>query len=295
MSDLPSPEETRTQGGGQERWELLRTINDFTSKPLIVLSLIWLVLLILDFTRGLSPLLQYVSNIIWGLFILDFLLQFTIAPSKGLYLRRSWLTAISLLLPALRVFRIFRALRILRAARATRSISMVRLITSLNRGMKALSTTFARRGFGYAVTLTLIVILAGAAGMLQFESPASLRQSGQAEVVQSGGGLHSYAEAIWWTAMLLTTIGSEYSPVTAEGRLLTWLLSLYGLAVFGYITATIASHFIAADAGGERAASSDAAALRAEMAALRSQLATLTARLESQTILGGNQSGPSEE
>jgi voltage-gated potassium channel len=295
VSDLPSPEETQAQSGGQERWELLRTINDVTSKPLIVLSLIWLVLLILDFTRGLSPLLQYVSNIIWGLFILDFLLQFTIAPSKGLYLRRSWLTAISLMIPALRIFRIFRALRILRAARATRSISMVRLITSLNRGMKALSTTFARRGFGYAVTLTLIVILAGAAGMLQFESPASLRQSGQAEVAGAGGGLQNYAEAIWWTAMLLTTIGSEYSPVTAEGRLLTWLLSLYGLAVFGYITASIASHFITADAGTERPTPGDAATLRDEVVALRSQLAALMTQLDSQSTTGTGQPGQREE
>jgi voltage-gated potassium channel len=294
VSDLPSPDETQEQHG-EERWELLRTINDVTSRPMTALSLIWLVLLILDFTRGLSPLLLNISNIIWGLFILDFLLQFTIAPNKGLYLRRSWLTAISLMLPALRIFRIFRALRILRAARATRSISMVRLITSLNRGMRALSRTFTRRGFGYAVALTLIVVLAGAAGMLQFESPSSLRQAGETEVVQTGGGLDSYAESIWWTSMLLTTIGSEYWPVTAEGRLLAWLLSLYGLAVFGYITATIASHFIAADVSEERAASGDTAALRDEVVALRLQLAALMTKLDSPSVTRGDQSGQREE
>ncbi|CAN5292774.1 potassium channel family protein [soil metagenome] len=301
MTHLPSPEEHQQRGENHERWELLRTINDFTDRPMIVLSMFWLVLLIIDFTTGLSPLLSLLTNVIWAVFILDFLLEFIIAPQKGPYLRRSWLTAVSLMIPALRIFRLFQALRVLRAARAARSISMVRLITSLNRGMRALGRTFGKRGFGYAVALTLIVILAGAAGMLVFESPASLRQAGEEEVAQGRGGLHSYSEAIWWTAMLMTTIGSEYWPVTAEGRILTWLLSLYGLAIFGYITATIASHFIAQDTGNDDAHAgwqdntSDTVALRDEIVVLRAQLTALMTQLDSQPITGGGQSGQCEE
>lgn len=33
--------------------------------------------------------------------------------------------------------------------------------------------------------------------------------------------------------MLLTTMGSEYWPQTAEGRILCLLLSVYAFAVFG--------------------------------------------------------------
>ena len=47
--------------------------------------------------------------------------------------------------------------------------------------------------------------------------------------------------------MLLTTIGSEYWPQTPEGRLLTFLLSLYSLGILGYITATLASFFVEKD------------------------------------------------
>ena len=38
--------------------------------------------------------------------------------------------------------------------------------------------------------------------------------------------------------MLVSTMGSDFWPLTPEGRVLALLLSVYGLAVFGYITAS---------------------------------------------------------
>jgi voltage-gated potassium channel len=269
-----------------ERWSLLQQIDAATDKPLIALSFVWLGLLILDFTRGLSPLLQTISYIIWGLFILDFGIGFLIAPSKTGYLRRNWLTVISLLLPALRVLRVFRALRVLRAARAVRGVSLLRLLTSLNRGMRAIGATLGRRGIGYVIAITVIVTFAGAAGMYAFESPAALCQNesatNQAACIQSytgqGVGLDSYGESVWWTGMTMTTMGADYFPQSPEGRLLGWLLAVYAFAIFGYITATIASFFVGQDTGQNAAtpiANDEVSALRAEIAALREQLAAL--------------------
>ena len=62
------------------------------------------------------------------------------------------------------------------------------------------------------------------------------------------GGLNDYGKALWWTSMILTTMGSEYWPRTLEGRLLCIILALYAFAVFGYVTATIATYFIGQDA-----------------------------------------------
>ena len=39
------------------------------------------------------------------------------------------------------------------------------------------------------------------------------------------GGLRNYPEALWLTAMLLTSLGSEYWPCTGEGRALCFLLA----------------------------------------------------------------------
>ena len=265
MADSPDPHD-RLQ---HERWTLLNQINTFTETPLVMLSFVWLGLLVIDFTQGLSPFLQTLSTVIWGIFVADFIIEIVIAPHKGLYLRRHWLTAVSLLLPALRVFRLVRVVRVLRAARATRSLGLVRLVTSLNRGMGALSRLMGRRGVGYVLILTTLVTFAGAAGMYFFEQPT----------VPGERGLDSYGEAVWWTAMIMTTMGSEYWPHSGEGRILGWLLSLYAFAIFGYITATIASYFV----GQERAAPSvptpDAhliAALRYDIALLQVQLQALT-------------------
>jgi voltage-gated potassium channel len=254
----------------RERFELLRELEDRLETPMLVLGLAWLVLLVVELVRGLTPMLEILGTAIWVVFILDFLLKFTLAPRKLAYVRRNWLTAISLLLPALRVFRITRAVAALRAARATRGLRLVKVVGSMNRGMRALGAAMNRRGFTYVLALTFIVTLAGAAGMYAFENRNP-----------DGRGLHDYGTALWWTAMIMTTMGSEYWPQTAEGRVLCFLLSLYAFAVFGYVTATLASFFIGRDAENDQAELAGARAvesLRAEIRLLREEVATLNSR-----------------
>lgn len=236
---------------------------------MLVLGFVWLILLVVELVRGISPPLEVLGTVIWVVFILDFALRFTLAPQKLPYLRQNWLAAISLALPALRVFRIFRVLRVLRAARAARGLRLVRLIGSVNRGMRALGRSMGRRGFGYAALLTLLVVLVGAAGMYAFERGAA------------GAGLTSYWDALWWTAMMMTTIGSEFWPRTAEGRMLALLISLYAVAVFGYLTAAIATFFIGRDAEseqGEMAGAAEVRRLTTEIEMLRAEVRALSER-----------------
>ncbi len=245
----------------QERYELLHQIEEWLETPMLVLGFVWLVLLLIELTRGLSPILETASYLIWFLFIIDFALRFTLAPNKQAYLKGNWLTVISLMLPALRTLRAVRALRLLRAARATRGLRLVKVIGSLNRGMRTLGAVMGRRGFRYVATLTIVVTVVGAAGMYAFESGT--------------GGLPNYGTALWWTAMLMTTLGSEYWPQSPEGRTLTFLLALYAFAVFGYVTAAIATYFVGRDAEsdeGELASAESIKALQVELAALRAQL-----------------------
>ena len=263
----------------EERWELLRQLDALLETPMVVLSFAWLVLTVVDLTSGLNRTLEVVSYAIWGLFGLHFLLGVVIAPSRTAYLHRNWLTALALVLPAFRMLRVFRAFRLLRAARAVRSITLVRPITSLNRGMRAVGTAIGRRGVGYVAALTLIATFVGAAGMAQFESPAALREAGHAGAADAGAGLGSYTETLWWTTMVMTTMGSEYWPRTLEGRILGWLLALYAFAVFGYLTATIASFFIGRDAT-RASPDTDMAGLQADVAALRAQVTRLADLLE---------------
>ncbi|MBC8120725.1 MAG: ion transporter [Gemmatimonadaceae bacterium] len=281
MTPVKSSENPQNPGHTrQERWELLHEINVLTDKPLLVLSFIWMGLVAIDLTTGLSRGLEVANYAIWALFVLDFVIEFMIAPHKGEYLRSNWLTAISLVLPALRILRLLRAFRVLQLVRAGRSVSLLRLVGSLNRGMGALGQTLGRRGAGYVSSLTALVTFVGAAGMAQFESVQALQEAGYTGQT----GLGNYGEALWWTAMIMTTMGSEYWPRTVEGRVLGWLLSLYAFAVFGYLTATIASYFVKVDIEQPPSEPMDArtdqiALLHAEIAVLHTQMTSLVAAL----------------
>ena len=93
------------------------------------------------------------------------------------------------------------------------------------------------------------------------------------------GGLVSYGEALWWTAMVMTTMGSQYWPQTLEGRMLCLFLSLYAFAVFGYVTAALATFFVGRDAeshDAELAGASQLAAIREELRGLREEVRALS-------------------
>jgi voltage-gated potassium channel len=238
-----------------ERWRTLKHLDEWLQTPMLLLSLAWLALIVVDLTVGTSPLLDVFTTIIWIVFIAEFIVRWLIAPKKRAFLKRNWLTLIALIVPALRLFR---ALAIFRAAR---SLRLLRIVSSANRSMRALQSTLRRRQFGYVTLMTMLVIALGSAGMLSFEPAGEIQ-----------GGFSSYWDALWWTGMLLTTIGSQFWPVTTEGRVLAFLLSLYGLAVLGYLTATFASFFIGRDAeedAGPVAGAAELQALKAEVAALR--------------------------
>jgi voltage-gated potassium channel len=251
--------------GARARWRVLAQLEQWLERPMIVLAFVWLALLVVELTRGLDPLSAAVGLVIWGVFVADFLLRLALAPNRLGYLAGNWLTALSLGVPALRVVRVARLLPVVRLTRVARGARLVRVVSSVNRGMRALGTALGRRGFGYAALLTLVVTAAGAAGMLAFE----------------GAALGGYADALWWTAMLITTMGTDYWPRTAEGRVLCFLLACYAFAVFGYVTATLASFFVGRDAEDLRRASpreAELAALRADVAALRAELRAARAR-----------------
>ena len=246
------------------RWKLLRDLDEWLNWPMAFLSLAWIGVVIWELVSGTTDLLATIGTAIWIIFIGEFGVRFSLAPDKLTFIRSSWLTLIALAVPALRLFR---ALRVLRAARALRGIRLVRIVGTANRSMGALRKALVRRGFVYVAGLTLLVVALGAAGMLSFE--------GAGEV---DGGFEDYWDALWWTGMLITSIGSAYWPVTVEGRVLTLLMSIYGLAVFGYITATLASFFVGRDAESPAApvaGARDMKRLLGEVQALRSQLAGL--------------------
>lgn len=245
---------------------MLSQLERWLHVPMLALSFVWLVLVVIELVWGGSPLLDALSTGIWVIFIAEFALRLTLAPAKLLFLRRNWLTVIALIAPA---FRLLSGLRFLRLARGLRGLRLVKIVGTANRTMNALRGSLRRRGLVYVLGLTALVAFLGAGGMLAFEPDREVQ-----------GGFKGYADALWWTGMLLTTMGSQYWPQTLEGRVLCFLLSLYGFAVFGYITASFASFFVGRDAAAsdsETVGVQDIAGLRAEIVSLRGAVQALNA------------------
>jgi voltage-gated potassium channel len=210
---------------------------------------------------GAGPVERIMTGI-WLLFVAEFVIKFVLAPAKLRFLRKSWLIVLSLLLPALRIVRAARVLYLLKAGSAVRGLTLARVLAAFNRGLHSMRHTAGRFGIGYIVSLTVLVTLLGAAGTFAFERR------------DAGGGLDGFGDALWFTAMLMTTLGSDYWPRTGEGRVLCFLLSLYAFAIFGYVTATLATLLI-----GEQAKTDGKSADR-NVEQLQRELRRLNERLE---------------
>ena len=213
-----------------ERESLEERIHGWLDLPLAILALIWTILVVVELAVPLSPLaseqIAKVNFAIWFVFAVVFFFEFALAPNKLRYLQHNFLSALAVGLP------FFRVVRVLQFGRVLRSTSLVRLIVVANRATAGAAEIFREQQFAYVVSLVLVSTLLSAAGVFFFERGVP------------GTPFQTFWEALWWAAALATTINIGADPVTLEGRVIALLQRVVALAVFGYVTASIASFLV---------------------------------------------------
>ncbi|MBX3020729.1 MAG: two pore domain potassium channel family protein [Bdellovibrionales bacterium] len=237
----------------------LNRINIALQTPMLALSLFWLVILVLELVHGFTPMLFTLGTVLWGLFLLQFFLNLAAASSLKRFALENWLFALALVIPILRLFHLRDEFHWIGYLTATSGAQLVWVFGSINLGMRSLRQGMQQRDLTFVLFLTLLVVFVGGAGLYHFENP----------------GLKTYTEALYWTAMQLTTIGSGYSPQTSEGQVICLGISIFACAVFGYLTATLASFFIgqsAADPDEGLASQQSVLDLQNEIKALREEI-----------------------
>lgn len=240
-------------------------------RPMLFLSFVWFLVIITELVNGMSPVLESLGTVLWTIFVLFFGLRLAIDSNRVVFLKRNWFFVLAILVPVLRFFPFLQEFPLVRALTATFGMQVIWMFASADQGLRALRRTMERRGTGYALTLTMVVILAGAAGMLHFENSSPDPE-----------GIHSYPKALWWVAMQITNIGSGYRPVTTGGHVLCLAISLFAVAIFGYLTAVFAAIFIgreAADPKSEIPNQASILQLSGEVALLRKALEDVLKRV----------------
>lgn len=225
---------TQTHGEKVERW------RKQTDTPLTIIAIGSLPVLFLHFVSDrLSSLdkkfILIVDLVVLAAFLVDYLVELTLATNKVKYIRAEWLNAIVTiaqvvaLLPSLGIAGIFRAARGFRLVLTLARIFGIGASASQNDGRRLLRERAASLAFGLAGFTCLTSAVAFTI----------------AEDVGQGRKIDSFFDALWWSSSTITTVGyGDIYPVTAIGRLIAIFTMLVGISTLAVVTARIAKFLI---------------------------------------------------
>lgn len=151
----------------------------------------------------------------WALFVVDYVVRLVLAEGRRAFVLRHWLDLLVIALPLLRPLRLLRLLPLLSV--------IDRRATARLQGRVAI----------YVVGGALLLAFVGALAELSAERHAP------------GATIRTFADALWWAATTMTTVGyGDTYPVTDDGRWVAVALMVAGVALLGSVTATFASWLV---------------------------------------------------
>ena len=195
----------------------------------VLLSLIVLTMLFLDISYPLKKstreIFHLLDNIICLVFITNFFTHVLFAKKKKEYLRWGWIDLVCSI-PNLEIFRWGRLFSILRFLYILRSIRSFKVIFPI---------LLRKKTHNISLSIGLIAAL-----LIVLSTIAILNTEGEA----SGANIKTPEDALWWAFVTITTVGyGDFYPVSTQGRIISSILMLSGIGLFGAFTAFISSLF----------------------------------------------------
>ena len=196
-----------------QRWER------HSEWPLAAAALIFLVLFsveVLARPQGREAhVLWLVDWIIWGVFILDYVVRLCLASNRWRWFFHHLLDFAIVALPLVRPFR------------------LLRLLILIELLQRAVGDAF--RGRIVVYTVSGVVLLIYTSSLAVFDKERYLPRA----------TINSFGKAIWWSITTVTTVGyGDVYPVTNTGRVIAVLLMIGGISLVGVVTAALASWII---------------------------------------------------
>jgi len=231
----------------------LRTWRKWTDAPLLILAIGSLPLLLLEIERdtlvyGDRLFLDTLNVVVLAAFAIDYVVELALATERPSFVRREWTSLLIVVAQAIALVPGLGAagsLRVLRGGRAWRVVAVVSRLMAIGgasaRDGRALIRRHAAR---FALSFAGFTLLTSATAFTL------------AEDVGQNGRVHSYFDALWWSASTMTTVGyGDIYPITVAGRLIAIVTMVVGISAASIVTAKIAEFLV-------RSAREDAAADR---------------------------------
>lgn len=165
-------------------------------------------------------LLLLIDNGVCVIFLTRFTVGLVRAKQKWAFFKTHWIDLISSIpvIDVLRYGRLFQVIRVLRILRMANQVIQQLMKESTN-----------------VVLATMLVILVLVIGG---SSIAIL----MAEAANPHSNIHSAEDAIWWSLVTISTVGyGDYYPVTTAGRVISAVLIISGVSLFGGLTGLMAA------------------------------------------------------
>jgi voltage-gated potassium channel len=245
----------------ERRTRAYEAVERATEVPMLVLALLMIPLLLAPMLFDLSEeslaAIRIGNAVVWLAFTVELVGKTYLSPDRLLYLRRHWFDVVIVLLPFLRLARIARAGRLLRFSR------LLRVGAFLAHAGESSDNLLDRHGLKYVLLLSVGVLVAAMIAVALIEQGST------------DSSIQDFEDALWWVLATAMTAGfSNEVPSSTATRVLAVLLTIFGLAVFSIVTATIAAYFIRS---GQRENASSMDDVMQELRKLEGQIAEMKA------------------
>jgi len=202
---------------------------------IIVLVLSVLLITVISYTTFKSipflkdPLYMRFQLVVCLVFIIDFFMELWLTPrgERHLYMRSRWLYLL-LSVPYLNIIDSYSLSLSSEALYFIRFVPLCRGGLALVIVLDYISSNRITGMFLSYLSILALTIYFAALIFYECEQPVN-------------PGVTSYWDAIWWCCMQSTTLGCSLMPVTAAGKVLSFVLSLMGMIMFPLFTVYLSS------------------------------------------------------
>ena len=220
----------------------LATWRRRTDIPLLLIAVGSLPLLLLEVVSDrLNPndqnFITGVNVFVFVAFAIDYLVELCVTDNRKTYLKTQWASLLIVISQSLALLPALGFLGILRGVRALRIVGTLSRIIGIGAATKEQGRQFFKeKAASVAFGLAGFTLISSAVGFTL------------AEDVGDGRRIHSFFDALWWSAATITTVGyGDIYPVTAVGRIIAVFTMIVGISTLAVVTARIAQFLISSE------------------------------------------------